>query len=301
MNAPAYNPAAGGPAAIDAQPPSGERERVVTALNDAAHDLEQGRLTWITSTSLRAAADMLAADANIRAIGPNVTTGELFSDWYDALPYGEPSYQETFQAGFEHGAVAQQVAVPQGFAAWEYQNAHGDKFLTFNDPSNWHDHDKQGFKRFRGLQYAAPEPAGSTNDLTVAYMCGVAHGKESAAERQLKALAAFGELQNQLPQARELSDAASDVLSERQRQVSVEGWTPEHDDEHNHCELGRAAACYAVGSTWGGHWPDGWDFKDAGGPQMGPGHRRNLVKAAALLVAEIERLDRAVLAARSEK
>lgn len=122
-----------------------------------------------------------------------------------------------------------------------------------------------------------------------------------APEQLLQGIAEFGELQNQLPQARELSDAASDVLSERQRQVSVEGWTPEHDDEHNHCELGRAAACYAVGSTWGGHWPDGWDFKDAGGPQMGPGHRRNLVKAAALLVAEIERLDRAVLAARSEK
>src|SRR5690606_14560718 len=29
------------------------------------------------------------------------------------------------------------------------------------------------------------------------------------------------------------SDATRDVLAERERQKSGEGWTPEHDDEHN--------------------------------------------------------------------
>jgi hypothetical protein len=34
-----------------------------------------------------------------------------------------------------------------------------------------------------------------------------------------------------------LTQAARDVLAERARQISTEGWTPEHDDEHSgHCQ-----------------------------------------------------------------
>jgi hypothetical protein len=89
-----------------------------------------------------------------------------------------------------------------------------------------------------------------------------------------------------------LSQAALDVLAERRRQVEAEGWTPEHDDEHTDCSLARAAACYATGSMNG--WP--WEkeaFKDTGDGQYSENHRRMLVKAGALIVAEIERLDRA--------
>jgi len=43
-----------------------------------------------------------------------------------------------------------------------------------------------------------------------------------------------------------LTQAAKDVLVERQRQIVVKGWTPEHDDEHDEGELGMAAACYAM-------------------------------------------------------
>lgn len=32
-----------------------------------------------------------------------MTTVELFRKWYDSLPYGEPSYQETFDAGYQAG------------------------------------------------------------------------------------------------------------------------------------------------------------------------------------------------------
>ena len=35
------------------------------------------------------------------------------------------------------------------------------------------------------------------------------------------------------------------IAAERQRQQDVEGWTPEHDDEHNNCELLAAASTYA--------------------------------------------------------
>ena len=38
-----------------------------------------------------------------------VQVKQSFSDWYDSLPYGEPSYQETFEAGFK---AAQPVREP---------------------------------------------------------------------------------------------------------------------------------------------------------------------------------------------
>jgi hypothetical protein len=90
------------------------------------------------------------------------------------------------------------------------------------------------------------------------------------------------------------SRAAADVLSERHRHVQHEGWTHEHDDSHGGCELAAAAATYAT-CNFKHHleltvlgaqlWPGRWVFKDAG-------YRRNLVKAGALIIAEIERVDR---------
>ena len=87
------------------------------------------------------------------------------------------------------------------------------------------------------------------------------------------------------------SQAARDVLAERRRQMEKEGWTPEHDDEHNDASLADAASCYARAwvptSTPSMYWPwslDAWKPKD---------RRSNLVRAAALLIAEIERIDRA--------
>lgn len=85
--------------------------------------------------------------------------------------------------------------------------------------------------------------------------------------------------------------AGRDVLAERQRQISAEGWTPEHDDKHTDGELAAAAACYAnpIQVRSGGvpsAWP--WDRK-----WWKPRDRRSdLVRAGALILAEIERLDR---------
>ncbi len=101
--------------------------------------------------------------------------------------------------------------------------------------------------------------------------------------------------------AQGLTAAARDVLAERQRQIEVEGWTPEHDDEHTHASMAQAAACYALfaagysSETVLADWP--WDpqwWKPSDDP------RRNLEKAGALTLAEIERLDRAALAASKE-
>ncbi len=100
----------------------------------------------------------------------------------------------------------------------------------------------------------------------------------------------------------DLSSAAIDVLAERQRQKDVEGWTTEHDDEHATGAMARAAAVYAVvGSSDGRNitddgsthsvierlWPWDWSWFKANG------RRRNLVKSGALVLAEIERIDRA--------
>jgi len=120
-----------------------------------------------------------------------------------------------------------------------------------------------------------------------------------------------------------LSVAVEAIIEERRRQVEGEGWTPQHDDEHDDYSLGLAAASYAGGvdcgskvvtytddvsggrgetPVWGTRkkrvptpWPASWDprwWKPTGD------RRRDLVKAGALIVAEIERLDRAASALR---
>ena len=106
---------------------------------------------------------------------------------------------------------------------------------------------------------------------------------------------------NRLLPARQpmLPSALNDIFAERKRQIDVEGWTPEHDDAHSDGEMAIAAACYATAPSmtriereWvppdtPKNWP--WHFS-----WWNPGvRRRNLVKAGALIVAEIERLDRA--------
>ena len=90
------------------------------------------------------------------------------------------------------------------------------------------------------------------------------------------------------------SNAAKDVLAERRRQVEVEGWTHEHDDQHDEGELATAAGCYALFS--GSHSDEGeppplWPLDPAAWKPRE--YRRDLVRAAALTLAEIERLDRA--------
>lgn len=98
-----------------------------------------------------------------------------------------------------------------------------------------------------------------------------------------------------------MTAAARDVLAERERQVSVEGWTPAHDDEHDDGQLAQAAACYArPGCGTGdcgdcgecGAVPVAWPW-DESWWKPSADRRRNLVKAGALILAEIERLDRA--------
>lgn len=103
-----------------------------------------------------------------------------------------------------------------------------------------------------------------------------------------------GDFEASQPMSREgMSQAARDVLSERRRQIEAEGWTPEHDDAHNNGELAEAAGCYALHHNDPGlkGAPAWWPWHAA---WWKPGdQRRNLIKAGALILAELERLDRA--------
>ena len=95
----------------------------------------------------------------------------------------------------------------------------------------------------------------------------------------------------------------NEIQTERQRQTEVEGYEVEHDDYWRRGELSIAAACYAaperifiandeyldyMGTTFTKYipaWPWNNDFKRKD-------RRYDLIRAAALIIAEIERLDR---------
>ncbi len=89
---------------------------------------------------------------------------------------------------------------------------------------------------------------------------------------------------------RSVPQAWLDVQAERRRQVEAEGWTPEHDDLYCAAELPRAAAAYILSGANDeapAIWPflaKWWKPRDA---------RANYMRAGALILAEIERLDRA--------
>lgn len=102
-----------------------------------------------------------------------------------------------------------------------------------------------------------------------------------------------------------------EIAAERKRQIDAEGWTTEHDDTHVGGEMALAAAWYTLnaeshdfptefvgignGSSLDDHfksdwswcrWPWDWSWWKP------KGRREDLIKAGALIVAEIERLDR---------
>ncbi|WP_064375008.1 hypothetical protein [Klebsiella michiganensis] len=114
-------------------------------------------------------------------------------------------------------------------------------------------------------------------------------------EKFSQLISALRELQERR-NADSVTAAAYDVLAERQRQISSEGWSAEHDDEHAPGQLSDAGGCYALSAFEDdkmreGYEPDWWPWERHWYKPGTP--RRDLVKAAALIIAEIEHLDRA--------
>ena len=98
------------------------------------------------------------------------------------------------------------------------------------------------------------------------------------------------------------SEILSEIADERARQIGAEGWTPEHDDSHTAGELLRAAVCYAqhpithpmARQQLGPGKPcDLWPWEPTAWKPKNDRH--DLIRATALIVAEIERLDRLAL------
>jgi hypothetical protein len=97
-----------------------------------------------------------------------------------------------------------------------------------------------------------------------------------------------------------VDEAVAAFAAERRRQIEVEGWTPEHDDQYDGAELAHAASCYAL-------WcPDTTPERPAGDVKFIPDlfpwradwfkpthYLRDLEKAGALLLAEWSRVKRA--------
>lgn len=91
------------------------------------------------------------------------------------------------------------------------------------------------------------------------------------------------------------------IAEERQRQISVEGWTPENDDANNKAQMVYAAKTYLEAATMresGQYvdrcylceffWPESWNEEWCKPKNT----MRDLVKAGALIAAEIDRLQR---------
>jgi len=101
---------------------------------------------------------------------------------------------------------------------------------------------------------------------------------------------------------RETGGTGHFCVAERRRQVDEEGWTAEHDDGHDDGEMATAASTYAHYAASDGQHRAAMQYAEADScPVLWPwsrvwwkpkNRRRDLVRAAALIVAEIERLDR---------
>lgn len=104
---------------------------------------------------------------------------------------------------------------------------------------------------------------------------------------------------------------AEEIVKERQRQKQIEGWTSDHDTQHQNNELAFVAAAYAspeilfrIKTSEDGEnviedcWPDEWDsFWDK---RKKFSRRKQLIIAGALIAAEIDRQDRMAAANYSE-
>jgi hypothetical protein len=130
-------------------------------------------------------------------------------------------------------------------------------------------------------------------------------GRALAAEAELAELRAMLHLGTSAVAGAEL------IAAERERQAAVEGWTAAHDAHHTDGQLVRAAICYAKPPSHRGmltynvsaastgisdrgdrfvHYPVGWPWHPNHWKPSPDDRIRELVKAGALIAAEIDRL-----------
>lgn len=199
------------------------------------------------------------------------------------------------------GAAAEALAAELRalYAAAPAKPAEPDGYMAFNSAGEAHGYSPKS-KPIKGLAWepvyratpAEQEKAHTIDELTAAFIADDPYFADELAEARRE----LADSQQAPSTAAQERDAIADIAAERQRQKSVEGWTPEHDDKYHGEELRLAALCYmraetitqtgVVPASW--PWPAHW-WKPTN-------DRRNLVKAGALIAAEIDRMDRAALA-----
>jgi hypothetical protein len=151
--------------------------------------------------------------------------------------------------------------------------------------------------------------------VTEAHVGGVYESYLAATEDDQTLTHGVPGLDQEMPPARipkKRSSGAGRIATERERQVSAEGWTAEHDECHPRGELALAAAFYIlsekVRTKTEMHTVETtpiivadlrWPFEGEAWKPTPRDRIRELTKAGALIAAEIDRLARAALSSPS--
>lgn len=139
-------------------------------------------------------------------------------------------------------------------------------------------------KQWREIQ---SEVKGMSLEDLLNYISDAEHDNMPPEPMEQEILRRFGELHSN---AEVMEGGIAAIAAERQRQMDVEGWTPEHDDAHDNREMVVAAVLYAMypfqpkGLPW--PWEKSWDKRAKHDPQ------KRLTVAGALIAAELDRLQR---------
>lgn len=263
-------PASDGTLTVDALMTVAQHERIVEARWNRAMDLMGEHVARI-SEKFKAERDAAQARvAELEMILRELNTSGL-------MQFSTADEEKAVRAALS-GAQAQHSA---GYA--EARQCVNCRHIGINDSAD--------YAACHDCNWTGPEPdedkcPGCAGENCMAAACPECGGRyDLVAEANITAPA------GQVPQA------WLDVQAERRRQIEAEGWTPEHDDEHSHGQMARAAACYALAGSSAPNdgtaallvslaWP--WD-EQWWKPSTA---RRDMVKACALGLAEIERLDR---------
>lgn len=174
--------------------------------------------------------------------------------------------------------------------AWSYGTMGPDDFLSVAGDA---DRVAEISDAAMAAMISASHPAPQHGDLTHC-ACGDAYPATSYGAGFIDGSGMCPNCDAAIPAKDIHAPAARDVLAERRRQIEAEGMTTAGDDGYHAAELPRAAAAYILNGSndeapciwpWAKAW---WKPRDA---------RANYVRAGALILAEIERLDRAALSA----
>lgn len=172
-----------------------------------------------------------------------------------------------------------------GFESWEEEIAFAESQGYRLAPADYH------------IPHWSAEMKGKVPKLYVMRQQGKFDELRSAFDRPVRDIAYPLFFKNE-PKTILNSTGAELIAAERLRQVTAEGWLPHHDDDHSAAELVEAATGYAQSAATQVRGGCGWDHEPEGWPWMPEWWKpsddpiRNLVKAGALIAAEIDRLSR---------